>query len=83
MIGIAAGVVIDSRFKERVEVFEESDLWRLREKAGAETIVESIIAESEQIVLQGAFHIERISDALLSCGTLTGEEVKAIIAASF
>jgi ATP-dependent Zn protease len=48
---------------------------------GDAEIIASIMAEARQEILNNTSCIERISDALLASETLTGDELRAIIAA--
>jgi hypothetical protein len=83
LVAIAAGRIIDEIFETVVnEHFDGSDMRELAKATGGDAeIISSIIDEARQEVLDEAECIDRISDALLASETLTGDELRAIIAA--
>jgi hypothetical protein len=83
LVAVAAGRIIDEIFETVVnERFDGSDMRKLSDATGGDAeIIASIMEEARQEVLNNASCIERISDALLASETLTGDELRAIIAA--
>jgi hypothetical protein len=83
LVAIAAGRIIDEIFETVVnEHFDGCDMRKLANATGGDAeIIASIMAEARQEILNNTSCIERISDALLASETLTGDELRAIIAA--